>query len=91
MTTTVAIEPVAFSIPNLLEAMIRRLHTFHARRAYRLAVMPLLEMDAGLLDDMGLSTRDVRYALNAAGRASDSLHARRRINALRWTPKATAA
>ena len=91
MTTTIALEPVAFFIPNLLDRVIRRLRAFHAQRAHRLAVMPLLEMDAGLLDDMGLSTRDVRDALNTGGQVGASLHARRRINALRWTPKAVVA
>jgi uncharacterized protein YjiS (DUF1127 family) len=91
MTTAVALEPTIFSVPNLLDALIRRLRALHAQRTRRQAVMPLLGMDERLLDDLGLNVGDVHDALKATSSAGNTLHARRRVNAQRWTPKAAAA
>ena len=87
MTTAIALEPTIVSAPHLLDALIRRLRALHARRARRLAVMPLLEMDERMLDDLGLNIGDVHAALNASGPVGNTLHARRKASALNWSPR----
>jgi uncharacterized protein YjiS (DUF1127 family) len=90
MTTAIALEPTIVSVPNLLDALIRRLRSLHARRARRLAVMPLLGMDERMLDDLGLNVGDVHAALNASGPVGNTLHARRKSSALNWSPRVPA-
>lgn len=90
MTTAIALEPTTFSVPNLVDALIRRLRALHAQRARRLAIEPLLGMDERMLDDMGLSVRDIHDALTARGPAGNTLHARRRASAFNWSPRAAA-
>jgi uncharacterized protein YjiS (DUF1127 family) len=90
MTTAIALEPTAFSVPNLLEALIRRLRALYAQRARRLAIKPLLGMDERMLDDMGLRVGDIHDALTAGGPVGNTLHARRRASAFNWSPRAAA-
>ena len=90
MTTAIALEPTAFSVPSLVDALIRRLRALHAQRARRLAIKPLLGMDERMLDDLGLNVGDVHAALNASGPVGNTLHARRRASAFNWSPRAAA-
>ena len=90
MTTAIALEPTTFSVPNLVDALVRRLRALHAQRARRLAIKPLLGMDERMLDDMGLSVGDIHDALTARGPVGNALHARRRANAFNWSPRAAA-
>ena len=97
MTTAIALEPTTFSVPNLVDALVRRLRVrrraalpAHAQRARRLAIKPLLGMDESILDDMGLSVGDIHDALTARGPVGNALHARRRANAFNWSPRAAA-
>ena len=87
MTTAIALEPTTFSVPNLLDALIRRLRALHAQRARRLALMPLLGMDNRMLDDMGLNVGDIHDALTARRPAGNTLHARRKASAFNWSPR----
>ena len=90
MTTAIALEPTIFSVPNLLDALVRRLRALHAQRARRRAMMSLLGMDETMLSDMGLSVGDVRDALSSTAPVGTTLHARRKANALTWSPRVAA-
>lgn len=48
-----------------LRAMARSFIAWRAQRTRRLAMLSLLELDAGRLDDLGLSIDTVRDALDA--------------------------
>ena len=87
MTITLAIEPTRFSMPNIVDALVEGFRTLRARRAQRLAMASLLEIDPHLLFDLGLSASDVRDALRTSRPVGPTLHARRRANALGWSPK----
>ena len=90
MTTALAFETNAFSVPHLVEALVRRLGMLRAQRAKRLATLPLLELDRAQLEDLGLTHDDVRVALAVPRTAGEALHARRRVRALNWSPQTAA-
>jgi len=64
MTTIFVTEPATPFVSNVLAALVRVLRTRRIRRAQRLALVTLLEMDASRLDDLGISIEDVREALS---------------------------
>ena len=55
MTTALAFEMNAFSVPHFVEALVRRLAVLRAQRAKRLATLPLLELDRAQLEDLAAS------------------------------------
>jgi uncharacterized protein YjiS (DUF1127 family) len=67
-------------------ALARSFRIMRARRAQRLAVRALLDMDRGQLDDLGIDIEDVRDAF-AAPEAGQHLARRRRARASNWAPK----
>ena len=64
-----------------------RLHAFRARRAERQAIASLLELDPSRLDDLGITSADVRDALAAPVSAGRSLTWHRAESARLWSPK----
>lgn len=66
-------------------------HEQSARRAQRIALATLMDMDAGRLDDLGLSTQDVVDALSAPPPASRVLTTRRSARAAAWRADGTAS
>jgi uncharacterized protein YjiS (DUF1127 family) len=55
-------------ISAAFEVVATQLRTAHKRRSQRIALLALMDMDAGRLDDLGLSVSDVMDALQANGR-----------------------
>ena len=58
---------------------------YRVRRAQRLALVTLMDMDASRLDDLGLNVHDVVDALNARPAATCVLEARREARATTWS------
>jgi uncharacterized protein YjiS (DUF1127 family) len=59
---------------------------YRARRAQRIALVTLMDMDAARLDDLGLNAQDVVEALSAPPPVSRVLDARRAERAHGWSP-----
>jgi uncharacterized protein YjiS (DUF1127 family) len=57
--------PRSSLVAGALRALARSFVAWRARRARRLAMLSLLEMDAAQLDDLGISIDAVRDALDA--------------------------
>jgi hypothetical protein len=64
-------------------ATVAREH--RVRRAQRIALATLLDMDASRLDDLGLNVHDVVEALHAQPAATKALAARRKTRAANWS------
>jgi hypothetical protein len=58
---------------------------YRVRRAQRVALVTLMDMDASRLDDLGLNVHDVVEALNAQPAATRVLEARREARATSWS------
>jgi uncharacterized protein YjiS (DUF1127 family) len=91
MTMTFATETNFSFAGGAFSALIGGLRTLHARRAQRLAVAALLEMDPSRLDDLGVNALDIREALSAPLPTGSRLAARRNARAMSWTPRAVSA
>jgi len=78
---------------SFFEAAFERIAGFarehRVRRAQRIALVTLMDMDAGHLDDLGLNVQDVVEALNAPSSPSRVLDTRRAQRAITWQPVAT--
>ena len=61
------------------------------RRAQRIALATLMDMDASRLDDLGLNVQDVVEALNAQPAETKVLGARRTTRAATWSPATVTA
>jgi hypothetical protein len=61
------------------------------RRAQRVALVALMDMDASHLDDLGLNVQDVVEALNAQPVATKVLETRRAARAVTWSPATVTA
>ncbi len=59
---------------------------YRVRRAQRIALVTLMDMDAARLDDLGLNAQDVAEALSAPPPATRVLDARRAERARTWSP-----
>jgi hypothetical protein len=64
---------------------------YRIRRAQRIALVSLMDMDASRLDDLGLNAQDVVEALSAPTPASRVLDARRAQRARTWSPATVTA
>jgi len=84
-TTTAAFFEDAFA------HFVKAVRTARARRAQRIALASLLEMDASRLDDLGIDAQDVVEALSAPPPAGRRLETRRAERAVNWTPGRPAA
>jgi hypothetical protein len=77
---------------SFFEAAFERISGFareyHVRRAQRIALVTLMDMDASRLDDLGLNVQDVVEALNAQPAETKVLETRREARAATW-PNAT--
>jgi uncharacterized protein YjiS (DUF1127 family) len=91
MTTTFASETDGSFVLSAFVALIEGFRTIRDRRARRLAIASLLELDPSRLDDLGINVGDIREALSIAQPAGARLDAHRRARALSWTPNAGTA
>jgi uncharacterized protein YjiS (DUF1127 family) len=71
---------------NPVTGLFRWLAKARAERAQRLALANLLELDAALLDDLGIDRQDVIEAMHndSPGTAGRTLSARRAASARNW-------
>jgi hypothetical protein len=88
MTTVARTTTVSF-FEKTFEAVAAHVRTARARRARRIALVTLMDMDASRLDDLGLNAQDVVEALSAPPPASRVLNARRAERAAAWSPADT--
>jgi uncharacterized protein YjiS (DUF1127 family) len=76
--------------PSFFEDAFGRIAAFareyRVRRAQRIALVSLMDMDAARLDDIGLNAQDVVEALSAPTSASRVLDACRAERARTWSP-----
>ena len=74
---------------SFFEAAFEKIATFareyRVRRAQRIALVTLMDMDAGRLDDLGLNVQDVVEALNAQPVETKVLETRRETRATTWS------
>lgn len=85
MTATVQTTPASF-FDQALERIAAFAREQTTRRARRVALMTLMDMDASRLDDLGLEVQDVVEALSAPPPAARILESRRAARAAAWTP-----
>jgi hypothetical protein len=64
---------------------------YQVRRAQRIALVTLMDMDASHLDDLGLNVQDVVEALNAPSSPARVLDTRRAARATTWSPATVTA
>jgi hypothetical protein len=68
------------------EAAAAQFRASRTRRAQRLALVALMDMDAAQLDDLGLNSQDVIEALSGPPPAGPRLSEKRAHRAEAWTP-----
>ncbi len=83
MTTTARTSTQSFFAATF-EAAASHVRTARARRAQRLALITLMDMDAARLDDLGLNAQDVIEALSAPPPAGPRLSEKRARRAETW-------
>ena len=83
-TTTSSFFSAAF------DDLAKRVRMARARRAQRIALITLMDMDASRLDDLGLSVGDIVDALQSPVPPAPVLEAHRARNAHTWTVGAAA-
>jgi uncharacterized protein YjiS (DUF1127 family) len=88
--TATARATAASIISNAFDAIVREVRTARSRRAQRLALVALMDMDASQLDDLGLNLQDVAEALQSPP-AAPVLNARRAQRAATWSRNTAAA
>ena len=80
---------------SFFEAAFERIAGFarehRVRRAQRVALVSLMDMDAGRLDDLGLNIQDIVEALNSPQAPSHVLDTRRAQRATTWSPATVTA
>ena len=80
---------------SFFEAAFEKISTFaresRVRRAQRIALVTLMDMDAGRLDDLGLNVQDVVEALNTQPLETKVLESRRSVRANTWSNAAVTA
>lgn len=89
MTTATRTTTASF-LASAFEAIGGHVRVARARRAQRIALVTLMDMDASRLDDLGLNAQDVIDALSAPPPAVRVLESRRARNAAAWTATTTA-
>jgi uncharacterized protein YjiS (DUF1127 family) len=89
--TAVAKTTAASFFEAAFEGFVAQVHAYRTRRAQRLALRTLLEMDPSRLEDFGISAQDVVEAFDRDPPATRQLEQKRATRANTWTPVATAA
>ena len=84
--TTVARTSTASFFEEAFERLSQFAREYRVRRAQRIALVSLMDMDASRLDDLGLNAQDVVEALSAPAPATRVLDARRAERARTWSP-----
>jgi uncharacterized protein YjiS (DUF1127 family) len=84
MTALTMTQTISTPVLDALWTLGRRLQTLRARRAQRMEIASLLELDPGRLDDLGISAGDVHNALSAPLPPGPSLARSRALSARRW-------
>lgn len=84
--TAVARSSTASFFEDAFERISAFARDYHARRAQRIALLALMDMDASRLDDLGLNPQDVVDALGAPPPAARVLESRRSQRSGAWTP-----
>jgi uncharacterized protein YjiS (DUF1127 family) len=70
---------------NAVKGLLRWLGRVRAERAQRVALANLLELDAAMLDDLGIDRQDVIQAMNSTpDAAGKTLATRRATSARNW-------
>lgn len=82
MTTT-----TASFFSDAFDSLAKQVRAARVRRAQRIALVSLMDMDASRLDDLGLSVGDIIDALQSPP-AAPVLEARRARNSHTWTVSA---
>ena len=85
--TSIAFETTSSPVLDAFKALVRQVHAWRVRRAQRVAIAVMLEMEPYRLDDMGLGTADLCQAINSRW-PSRVLNARRAERARAWTSEA---
>ena len=89
--TTAARTTSASSFETAFEVLVTRARAIRTRRAQRIALAHLMEMDAHQLDDLGISAADVADALTVLSPAGPRLHAPRAARASSFAETGAAA
>ena len=80
---------------SFFEAAFEKISAFardvQVRRAQRIALVTLMDMDASRLDDLGLNVQDVVEALNAQPAETKVLETRREARASTWSVQTVTA
>lgn len=84
MTALTMSEMILAPVIDLMKTIGRRIETQKARRAERMEIAALLDLDPSRLDDMGIEAGDVRNALSAPVPAGPALALARARSARRW-------
>jgi uncharacterized protein YjiS (DUF1127 family) len=64
MTMTITFADREPNTGSIVRSVLRSLAAYRARRARRIALASLLEMDAHRLDDLGITTAEIHQALS---------------------------
>jgi hypothetical protein len=84
--TAVAHTTTASFFEEAFERIANFAREYRVRRAQRIALVSLMDMDTSRLDDLGLNAQDVVEALSAPAPATRVLDARRAERARTWSP-----
>jgi uncharacterized protein YjiS (DUF1127 family) len=84
--TAVAHTTTASFFEEAFERIANFAREYRLRRAQRIALVSLMDMDTSRLDDLGLNAQDVVEALSAPAPATRVLDARRAERARTWSP-----
>ena len=84
--TAVAHTTTASFFEEAFERIANFAREYRVRRAQRIALVSLMDMDTSRLDDLGLNAQDVVEALSAPAPATRVLEARRAERARTWSP-----
>jgi len=89
--TAVAKTTAASFFEAAFEGFVAQVHAYRVRRAQRIALRTLLEMDPSRLEDFGIDAQDVIEAFDREPPATRHLEAKRNARANAWTPAAAIA
>jgi uncharacterized protein YjiS (DUF1127 family) len=84
MTALTMNQTASVPVLDALKSIGRHIRTLRARRAERMEIASLLDLDPGRLDDLGVNAGDIRDALRAPVPPGPSLALSRAISARRW-------
>ena len=84
MTALTMSQMISAPILDALTSIGGHIQTLRVRRAERIEIASLLDLDPGHLEDLGISAGDVRNALRAPVPPGPALTLNRALSARRW-------